>query len=416
MKKNFLLLFTLINGMVNAQVPTSGLVARYDFSTTAAFITDGSSSGYSLCYGGAPDIDLGNAVGDSCAYFNGNDYMYYCNGNGTGFLSGSVSISAWFRVSQINTYNTIAVMRYDINSSPYNAINLFVAGGANPKIACAITNGIELDNVTYGTTSLQLGQWYHAVCTYNSSTGAVKVYLNNVEEGSSTLTASDIIYSNDQFTIGHIPTGAGANGFIGHIDQVLYYNRAIGANEVCEIYTGANCAVPAVPTNLSATLNGATQVDLTWTDNASDETGYAVERSDDGGVNFSGIAMISANSTSYSDATTNPSSTYYYRVYAYNGNGNSATSNVVSITTNTLGIEDMTEKNVAIVPNPSNGTFSIIVPENWENAQLTITAINGAVVYQGTANNFTAPTLNKGSYLLTLSNPSGKVVKRLIID
>lgn len=416
MKKHLLIIVCCISGLTQAQVPTSGLVARYDFSTTASVNTDGSSSGYTLCDGGTPDLELGRVAGDSAVYFSGNEYKYYCGGNGTGFTSGSVSIAAWFRLSQINTYNTIAVMRYDINFSPYNGINLFVSGGANPKIACAISNGVEMDNITYGTTTLQLGQWYHAVCTYSSTTGEAKVYLNNVAEGTSALTASDIIYANDEFTIGHIPTGAGANGFIGHIDQVLYYNRAITANEVCEIYTGAACAAPNAPTNLSATLNGSNHVDLTWTDNSSDETTFSVQRSEDGGVNYSTIATPIANSTAYQDINTNPSTTYYYRVYATNNFGNSGISNVVSVSTNAVGIDETSEDQISVAPNPSSGTFTVQTPELWQQAQLTITGINGMIVYQSRVNTFTAPELEKGIYLLTLTNPGKMVIKRIVIQ
>ena len=256
----------------------------------------------------------------------------------------------------------------------------------------------------------------HAVCTYSSTTGEVKVYLNNVAEVTSTLTASDIIYANDEFTIGHIPTGAGANGFIGHIDQVLYYNRAITANEVCEIYTGATCSVPNAPTNLNATLNGSNQVDLTWTDNSSDETVFNVQRSDDGGLNYSSVATPTANSTAFQDITVNPSTTYYYRVFATNNYGNSGISNVVSVSTNAVGMDETSEEQISVAPNPSTGIFAIQAPGHWQQAQLTITGINGITVYESLVNNFTAPKLEKGVYLLILNNPGKKVVKRIVIQ
>ncbi len=90
--------------------------------------------------------------------------------------------------------------------------------------------------------------------------------------------------------------------------------------------------VPATPTGLAATAISAAQVDLGWTDVATTETGYRVERCtgttvtcDDGG--FGQIAEIAADAISYSDGTTAENTTYTYRVRAYNAGGNSGYSN-----------------------------------------------------------------------------------------
>jgi subtilisin family serine protease len=89
---------------------------------------------------------------------------------------------------------------------------------------------------------------------------------------------------------------------------------------------------PAAPTNLSASATSSTAINLTWTDNANNENGFTVERSTDNAT-FTQIASIAANSTSYSDTGLAASTTYYYRVRAFNGAGNSAYSNTASATT-----------------------------------------------------------------------------------
>ena len=47
---------------------------------------------------------------------------------------------------------------------------------------------------------------------------------------------------------------------------------------------------PAAPTGLAATADSATQITLNWTDNASDETGFKIERSPDGSTGWTQIA------------------------------------------------------------------------------------------------------------------------------
>lgn len=84
---------------------------------------------------------------------------------------------------------------------------------------------------------------------------------------------------------------------------------------------------PATPTGLSATAASQTQANLTWTDNATNETGYYVYR---GGVL---VATLGVNSTSYNDTSLSCGTSYSYYVVAYNAGGTSAASNTASATT-----------------------------------------------------------------------------------
>ena len=89
---------------------------------------------------------------------------------------------------------------------------------------------------------------------------------------------------------------------------------------------------PLTPTGLAAVYQAGPQICLTWTDNATKETGYSVERSTNN-VNFSWIATLGANSIAYVDASVAFDTVYYYRVYAFNLSGNSGFSNVATMTT-----------------------------------------------------------------------------------
>ncbi len=88
---------------------------------------------------------------------------------------------------------------------------------------------------------------------------------------------------------------------------------------------------PADPSGLNANAIAHNQVDLSWSDNASDETGYEVQRASGG--SYSTIASLSANSSSYSDTSVSPLTSYDYRVRAVKGATPSGFSNVASATT-----------------------------------------------------------------------------------
>jgi hypothetical protein len=89
---------------------------------------------------------------------------------------------------------------------------------------------------------------------------------------------------------------------------------------------------PAAPGSLSATAVSRSQINLAWTDNANNEDGFHIERSTDN-VTFAQVASVGANTTTYANTALKRSTTYYYRVRAYNGGGNSAYSNIASATT-----------------------------------------------------------------------------------
>src|SRR5207253_1469501 len=89
--------------------------------------------------------------------------------------------------------------------------------------------------------------------------------------------------------------------------------------------------IPAAPTNLITTAGSPTQVNLSWTVNSTNQTGFKIERSGDG-TTFAQIATVGANVSTYTDSGLTASSTYFYRVRAYNSAGNSAYSNTASVT------------------------------------------------------------------------------------
>ena len=74
-------------------------------------------------------------------------------------------------------------------------------------------------------------------------------------------------------------------------------------------------------------------MNLTWQDNATNETGYYVERSANGATGWLRIANLGANAKAYSDLGLTRNTKYYYRIQAYHGGGTSAYSSTVSAST-----------------------------------------------------------------------------------
>lgn len=80
--------------------------------------------------------------------------------------------------------------------------------------------------------------------------------------------------------------------------------------------------MPLAPTNLTGSVISTTQINLSWTENATNEDGYKIERKIGTG-NYAVVGSTGSNMTTFSDLGLTPSTSYTYRVYAYNSAGNS---------------------------------------------------------------------------------------------
>lgn len=90
--------------------------------------------------------------------------------------------------------------------------------------------------------------------------------------------------------------------------------------------------IPKAPSNLVATAFSPTQINLTWTDNSTDETGFELEISEDGKV-FVKLADLAKDIVAAQSTGLKASTVYWYRVRSKNLSGNSVYSNIATVST-----------------------------------------------------------------------------------
>ncbi|MBT7409308.1 MAG: fibronectin type III domain-containing protein, partial [Methylococcales bacterium] len=145
-------------------------------------------------------------------------------------------------------------------------------------------------------------------------------------------------------------------------------------------------SVPNSPTNLTVSdVNGWT-VDLSWSDNSSNEDGFVVERSADGGNNFSEITRLNANVTSYRDDMVSENKTYHYRIKAFN---NIAESSFLQSTNITTGAVSVTELSGGAA---TNTTLSLANSPYLVTSDYVLAADNNLVIEAGVHIRFEAST------------------------
>ena len=91
---------------------------------------------------------------------------------------------------------------------------------------------------------------------------------------------------------------------------------------------------PTAPTNLLVTTVSSSALQLNWTDNSDNESGFEIARSNTGiGGTYSLLTTVAANTTSYLDQALTPQIEYCYQVRAINSGGNSTYTNAYCATT-----------------------------------------------------------------------------------
>jgi fibronectin type 3 domain-containing protein len=183
-----------------------------------------------------------------------------------------------------------------------------------------------------------------------SSNGATNGIVWDIDRGTNQLRAySTDSYGTELYTSAQAPNGRDVMGAAVKFQVVTVANgRAfLGSgtgdpNDFLVVYGPLSppTQAPAAPSGLGAQPVSSSQINLTWTDNSvgpNQAYGFDIEESPSGTSSWTQIAT--ANGTSYSVGGLQASTTYYFRIRAYNSIGSSGynTNGPVSATTTSQG-------------------------------------------------------------------------------
>lgn len=116
--------------------------------------------------------------------------------------------------------------------------------------------------------------------------------------------------------------------------------------------------------SLTATPQSSTSIKVDWQDITNFEKGYVLEYKSTDQSDFTKLADISANTTSYVNEGLPTGKTYQYRLYAFNDTVKTLYSKVVEAKIDlSTAIGDDIANNISIYPNPSEGDLYVCIAD-----------------------------------------------------
>lgn len=317
-----LVIFVALYSTGNAQIPTNGLVASYTFSGNA---NDESGNGRHAIPKNT------TSVADR---FSRPDMAYSFNGTSSWInlppmnLPYDLTVSVWVKTDQTGTGGWVG--------NPH-IIGKDICGGAlDWDIGLMDVNKVSF--TTYDATLISPvvvsnNQWNHIVVVRES--GTKRIYINGTLSITGTMSTAAFDNANDSTAVGVHGCNTNRVGwFRGIIDDVRFYNRALGASEITDLFneTVGPPIPPQAPTDLKAILLCSTRIQLMWMDNSTNETRFVVERRMGVG-SWIPMDTVSANIAEIELENIQPSSQYSFQVKAINYYGSSTYSNIAQVST-----------------------------------------------------------------------------------
>jgi hypothetical protein len=208
--------------------PVNGLMAFWHFNVTGSAGTDYSGFGYNGTVTGTVQVPGKVGAGLQFATADQVDFGitdFNCD------TSNAVTVAFWMYVAgHDSTVDEVFGRTNAISPSPFS---IQITGDGHVR---TVFNTPSTPNTRTSTALIADSTWCHVAITYRDS--ARVLYLNGVkDEGGSNNLAVNLYYPNTRSTkLG--------NGFIGILDEVRVYNRALSAGKIAKLYADTTVSLP----------------------------------------------------------------------------------------------------------------------------------------------------------------------------
>ena len=252
-------LATVTSAQVPSYVPSNGLVGWWPFNGNANDESGNGNNG--SIFGASLTTDRFGLSGSAYNFDGIDDYISSTPALPTGSMPRSVS--CWFKT----TAGAIPTSQYPNIQAMTGWGNPFAGSVIFPQFIQAPSGVAYFEsgsggNQLFSQNAVNDGIWHQIITTYDGANGRVKVYIDGIVQDSSSFVTLGTASS--YFGIGNISwTNV---PFLGQIDDVGLWNRALSPCEIVALYNGQNPTQPTTACYETATFNTTTcQWDVTGT-------------------------------------------------------------------------------------------------------------------------------------------------------
>lgn len=400
-----------LNGASTLIPVFDGYQARWQFNND---YSDASGNNKVISGSNGPTFNTDKQEGSHSINLDGsNDYINVNSSSGD-FLRGGYSaktVAFWMKADQTNSNRGI----FDFGGSDDG---LAMRVNSNQLYAGVASNNTRRSiSVPYTSTA-----WNHIALVYNVN--ELRLFINGVSVAANTnLGFNSVTVTSNGSRIGDDNSSNALNTsfgvFDGQFDDFMVIGSALTATEINQIIsqtygvvtatTLSLPALPASPSNLVGTVQGASQVNLSWTNNASIASVNEVWRSPITSSNYELAATVNGNINSFDDNGLIPATLYYYKVRTINEAGISDYSNEISLTTGANPQTVVTLNTISDVQMVNDSTASIQIIANSDlGTSITYSAsgLPSFATLNTNSNNTATLTLAPGSIDLGVYNVS----------
>ncbi len=213
---------------------SDGLVAYYPFNGNA---NDESGNGnHGTVNGATLTLDRNGNV-DSAYYFNGVSDFIQIPGAPFNLDTSDVTLSAWI-IANTMTMGGHGIISKRDGAIAWSAGYTMEVDGDVQKVNSTIGDGSGSKAIFRSSNTVTDGQW-HMVTAVSDRDGYGQIYIDGVPDGTATSIShrSDSMDNGYDLLIGQTIASYGEPGyFLGAIDEVRIYNRALTADEVSQLF------------------------------------------------------------------------------------------------------------------------------------------------------------------------------------
>jgi Concanavalin A-like lectin/glucanases superfamily/Fibronectin type III domain/Lysyl oxidase len=275
---------------------------------------------------GAAGLVASDSANKAVALDGADDHVAVLNSSSLSAISSPITLEAWIKPTSLPAAGSFASILTKAES--------YALQFNGPRLELTIMQLGVRQRLQAPVGAIAAGQTYHVVGSFDGTTR--RLYVNGVQVASAALTGGASSSSSGLY----IGSWDGQQEFFaGTLDDVAVYDKALSAARVSTHYSEGLTAPPPppevlAPNALAANATSASQINLTWTDNASNETEFEVQRDTSSSFGSPQSSVVSgSNQTSFSSTGLAAGTQYFYRVRARNSTASSGWSNVANATT-----------------------------------------------------------------------------------